>query len=68
MGPDNDGDALSDDVDQCPADPEDVDGFEDTDGCPDPDNDQDRIPDAVDRCPNEPETYNGMTDEDGCPP
>ncbi|MFT5431157.1 MAG: hypothetical protein ACI9OJ_001836 [Myxococcota bacterium] len=29
--------------DQCPADPEDVDGFEDEDGCPDPDNDGDGV-------------------------
>ncbi len=53
--------------DLCPNDPEDVDGFEDGDGCPDPDNDQDRIADADDKCPNEPETYNGTDDTDGCP-
>jgi OOP family OmpA-OmpF porin len=35
MGVDTDGDAISDDVDDCPADAEDVDGIEDTDGCPD---------------------------------
>jgi cysteine-rich repeat protein len=29
--------------DQCPAEPEDKDGFEDADGCPDPDNDKDGI-------------------------
>jgi outer membrane protein OmpA-like peptidoglycan-associated protein len=48
-------------------DPEDLDKFEDEDGCPDPDNDHDRILDANDKCPNEPETYNGFEDEDGCP-
>lgn len=53
--------------DLCPGEPEDHDGFQDDDGCPDPDNDQDRIPDVDDRCPNEPETYNGTEDEDGCP-
>jgi OOP family OmpA-OmpF porin len=53
--------------DTCPNDPEDKDGFQDTDGCPDPDNDNDRIPDVTDKCPNEPETYNGNEDEDGCP-
>jgi OOP family OmpA-OmpF porin len=37
---DRDGDGLKDDVDQCPDDPEDKDGFEDEDGCPDPDNDR----------------------------
>ena len=53
--------------DLCPNDPEDIDGFEDEDGCPDPDNDQDRILDVDDACPNDPETYNGFEDEDGCP-
>ena|SRR5436190_12571422 len=53
--------------DLCPSEPEDVDGFEDGDGCPDPDNDQDRIRDADDTCPNDPETYNGHDDTDGCP-
>src|SRR5690606_33663200 len=53
--------------DQCPLDPEDFDGFEDEDGCPEPDNDRDQIPDSRDQCPNEPETYNGTDDEDGCP-
>ena len=41
--------------------PEDKDGFEDTDGCPDPDNDKDGIPDVSDKCVNEPETINGVT-------
>jgi OOP family OmpA-OmpF porin len=53
--------------DLCPNDPEDIDQFEDEDGCPDPDNDQDRILDVDDECPNEPEVYNGTEDEDGCP-
>ncbi len=53
--------------DLCPTEPEDLDGFEDEDGCPDPDNDDDRIADAADACPNDPETYNGNDDEDGCP-
>jgi outer membrane protein OmpA-like peptidoglycan-associated protein len=64
---DRDGDGIKDDVDKCPDDPEDYDGFEDEDGCPDPDNDKDGIPDELDACPNEPETYNGYKDEDGCP-
>jgi OmpA-OmpF porin, OOP family len=64
---DRDGDGIKDDVDKCPDDPEDYDGFEDEDGCPDPDNDQDKILDEVDNCPNDPETYNGYKDEDGCP-
>jgi outer membrane protein OmpA-like peptidoglycan-associated protein len=64
---DRDGDSIPDDVDKCPDDAEDKDGFEDEDGCPDPDNDQDGIPDKKDKCPNEPETVNGFQDEDGCP-
>ena len=47
--------------------PEDKDGFQDEDGCPEPDNDGDGIPDAADKCPNEPEDKDGFQDEDGCP-
>jgi outer membrane protein OmpA-like peptidoglycan-associated protein len=64
---DRDGDGIKDDVDKCPDDPEDLDDFEDEDGCPDPDNDRDGIPDRDDKCPNEPENYNGFEDKDGCP-
>jgi OOP family OmpA-OmpF porin len=64
---DRDGDGIKDDVDKCPDEPEDYDGFEDADGCPDPDNDHDGIPDVDDRCPNEPEDRDGDQDADGCP-
>ena len=64
---DRDGDGIKDDVDQCPDEPEDKDGFEDEDGCPDPDNDRDGIPDTQDKCPNIPEDKDGFQDEDGCP-
>ena len=64
---DRDGDGIKDDVDQCPDDPEDFDGFKDEDGCPDPDNDNDGIPDVDDRCPNVPEDRDGIEDQDGCP-
>jgi outer membrane protein OmpA-like peptidoglycan-associated protein len=64
---DRDGDGIPDELDKCPDEPEDKDGFEDEDGCPDPDNDKDGIPDTADACPNEPETVNGFEDEDGCP-
>src|SRR5262249_15450932 len=64
---DQDADGIPDNVDQCPTVPEDIDGFQDADGCPDPDNDGDGIPDAKDLCPNEPETKNGFQDSDGCP-
>ena len=64
---DSDKDGIDDDHDKCPNDPEDRDGFQDEDGCPDPDNDADGIPNDKDKCPNEPETVNGFQDEDGCP-
>jgi OmpA-OmpF porin, OOP family len=64
---DRDGDGIKDDVDKCPDEPEDKDGFEDADGCPDPDNDRDGIPDKEDKCPNIPENFNGFQDADGCP-
>jgi len=64
---DRDGDGLKDDVDRCPDDPEDRDGFEDEDGCPDADNDRDGILDELDKCPNVPEDRDGFQDEDGCP-
>ena len=64
---DNDGDGIPDNVDKCPTDPEDKDGFQDEDGCPDPDNDGDGIPDKRDKCPNEPEDKDGFQDDDGCP-
>lgn len=64
---DRDGDGIKDDVDRCIDVPEDFDGDEDEDGCPEPDNDNDGIPDTRDLCPNEPETFNNFQDEDGCP-
>ena len=64
---DSDGDGIPDDVDQCPDMPEDKDGFQDEDGCPDFDNDNDGIYDAQDKCPNDPEDFDGFQDEDGCP-
>ena len=64
---DSDHDGIPDAVDYCPTSPEDRDGVDDEDGCPDADNDGDRIPDRDDKCPNEPETYNGFEDTDGCP-
>jgi hypothetical protein len=64
---DRDHDGIPDIYDRCPDEPEDHDGFQDEDGCPDLDNDGDGIPDAVDKCPNEPEDFDGFQDEDGCP-
>ncbi|KAK1548386.1 hypothetical protein Q3G72_001794 [Acer saccharum] len=65
--PDRDHDGIPDIRDKCPDRPEDHDGFEDEDGCPDPDNDHDNIPDEDDQCPNEPEDKDNFQDEDGCP-
>jgi outer membrane protein OmpA-like peptidoglycan-associated protein len=64
---DLDGDGLEDDVDQCPENPEDIDQFEDKDGCPDTDNDKDGLLDTNDKCPNEAEDFDKFSDDDGCP-
>jgi OOP family OmpA-OmpF porin len=60
---DRDGDGIPDVIDKCPNEPEDLDGFEDQDGCPDLDNDKDGLPDKEDKCPNEA----GPTENEGCP-
>lgn len=64
---DRDKDGITDDVDKCPDQPEDLDGFQDTDGCPDFDNDKDGIPDSLDKCPDLAEDFDGFQDQDGCP-
>jgi len=64
---DSDHDGIPNDVDKCPDEPEDKDGFEDEDGCPDWDNDGDGISDAKDKCPNVAEDRDGFEDDDGCP-
>ncbi|HEY6080289.1 MAG TPA: OmpA family protein [Polyangiaceae bacterium] len=64
---DRDHDGILDDVDRCPDTPEDKDGFQDLDGCPDLDNDADGIPDVDDKCPMDPEDRDGFEDADGCP-
>jgi outer membrane protein OmpA-like peptidoglycan-associated protein len=64
---DRDHDGIKDSADRCPDSPEDKDGFEDKDGCPDLDNDKDGIPDTADACPNVAEDKDGFEDEDGCP-
>ena len=43
MKVDTDKDGIADKVDQCVTIPEDLDNFEDANGCPDPDNDQDKL-------------------------
>jgi len=64
---DADKDGIVDALDQCPKDPEDVDGWLDEDGCPEADNDNDGLLDAQDRCPNDAEDPDGWQDTDGCP-
>lgn len=65
--PDTDGDGVIDADDKCPEESEDIDLFEDEDGCPDTDNDGDGIADATDDCPDKAENMDGWDDEDGCP-
>jgi OOP family OmpA-OmpF porin len=68
---DKDGDGIKDDEDDCPAQAEDKDGFQDTKedspkgkyGCPDPDNDEDGVLDEDDDCINTP----GPARNHGCP-
>jgi OmpA-OmpF porin, OOP family len=60
---DHDGDGLSNTSDPCPTLPEDKDGFQDQDGCPDADNDDDCFIDEADECPNAP----GTALNNGCP-
>jgi OOP family OmpA-OmpF porin len=65
---DRDGDGIPDNVDKCPDQPENYNGYQDEDGCPDdPDTDGDGIPDSKDQCIMEPEDKDGYLDEDGCP-
>ncbi|NQY07695.1 MAG: outer membrane beta-barrel protein, partial [Flavobacteriaceae bacterium] len=75
-GKDTDGDGIDDRWDACLDEPENYNGFLDTDGCPDVegttagdmvDADYDGIPDVDDSCPLERENYNKFEDTDGCP-
>lgn len=63
---DLDGDGLTDRADTCPKVAEDLDGWQDTDGCPDLDDDLDGLPDLTDACPRVPEDLDGVQDRDGC--
>jgi len=65
--PDIDGDGIINVKDKCPKEAEDVDGFEDEDGCPDTDNDNDGVLDADDQCPDKLEDNDGFQDTAGCP-
>lgn len=64
---DTDHDGVEDGLDACVAQPEDVDQFQDQDGCPDPDNDADAVPDTSDKCLTVAEDIDQFDDLDGCP-
>jgi OOP family OmpA-OmpF porin len=64
---DSDGDGIPNGRDKCVLVPEDKDGHDDDDGCPDDDNDGDRRPDSEDKCPETAEDLDGFDDDDGCP-
>ena len=66
-GRDSDRDGIADADDACRGAAEDLDGFEDADGCPDLDNDGDGVPDPLDQCSDAAEDADGFLDEDGCP-
>ena len=64
LAPDRDGDGIIDSADKCPDDPEDRDGHDDEDGCPEAeDRDGDRVLDPEDGCPDVP----GPIANNGCP-
>jgi OmpA-OmpF porin, OOP family len=60
---DRDGDGIPDGTDKCPMEPEDLDLYQDDDGCPEPDNDGDKVLDSADKCRNTP----GPEQNAGCP-
>ncbi len=64
---DMDHDGVPDDVDQCPDVPEDRDGFEDADGCPEIDDDDDGILDKEDACPRVKGVPSNDPKKNGCP-
>ena len=62
---DSDGDGIPDPLDQCPDDPEDPDGIQDGDGCPEADADSDGVDDPDDNCPLVPNPDQADADGDG---
>jgi outer membrane protein OmpA-like peptidoglycan-associated protein len=64
---DSDRDGIANKFDICVNEPEDLDEYQDDDGCPDIDNDKDDILDSDDLCMYEPEDRDGHEDLDGCP-
>jgi hypothetical protein len=64
---DQDGDGVPDAVDECPDLPEDRDGIQDQDGCPEDDADGDGILDPQDACPTVPGVESSDPRRNGCP-
>jgi outer membrane protein OmpA-like peptidoglycan-associated protein len=64
---DPDADGVLGQRDLCPALAEDLDLFQDEDGCPEADNDGDGVLDALDQCPLLVEDADNFRDNDGCP-
>jgi len=69
---DADGDGILDPDDQCKDEPEDPEGWQDEDGCPDEDNDGDTVLDDADQCDTDDsvamkEDLDQWDDGDGCP-
>jgi OmpA-OmpF porin, OOP family len=64
---DRDDDGVSDDKDECPDLPEDRDGIQDADGCPEDDADSDGILDRDDACPLVPGGASADPKKNGCP-
>jgi OOP family OmpA-OmpF porin len=65
---DKDEDGIDDEADQCPDLPEDRDGLQDADGCPEDDADGDSILDTDDACPLVPGVPSDDKKKNGCPP
>jgi hypothetical protein len=64
---DRDGDGVPDDADECPDLPEDRDGIQDADGCPEDDADGDGVLDPQDACPLVPGVASEDPKKNGCP-
>jgi hypothetical protein len=64
---DQDDDGVPDDRDECPDLPEDRDGIQDSDGCPEDDADSDGVLDAEDACPTTPGPASTNPKMNGCP-
>jgi len=60
--PDRDNDGIRDDLDKCPDDPENYNGYQDEDGCPDDDRDAPALVDTSPGC-----THGNPVDDRDCP-